>query len=293
MHNDEIHNFLGSIDDLPTILQKNVIDEIVIAMPIKSNYNAIQKAITAAEEQGVVIRYAYQIFQTNLNSNCLSKNPLTDYSMANDIVCPSPIHTPQYVVKRFIDIVLSFLLLIFCSPLLIGVAILIKLTSKGPVFFSQDRLGFNKRIFKCYKFRTMVVGAERNQAALEAHNEMDGAAFKMKNDPRVTQFGRFLRRTSIDELPQLLNVLKGDISLVGPRPLPVRDYERFDRYWYCRRLSVLPGITCTWQISGRSDISFEKWMELDMEYIDHWSLLTDLKILLLTFVAVLKGRGAY
>jgi len=172
------------------------------------------------------------------------------------------------------------------------VATLIKLTSEGPVFFTQDRLGLNKRRFRICKFRTMVADEERQQAALEHLNEQQGPVFKIQADPRITPIGRLLRKTSIDELPQLFNVLKGEMSLVGPRPLPVRDYEGFDQDWQRRRFSVRPGITCLWQISGRSSIGFDKWMELDVRYIDEWSLWLDFRILAGTVAAVLKGTGA-
>ncbi len=177
-------------------------------------------------------------------------------------------------------------------PILAIVALAIKLDSSGPILFAQERVGLSKRRFKLLKFRTMVDGAEAMQSKLEHLNEMDGAAFKIKNDPRVTRVGRILRKTSLDELPQLINVLKGDISLVGPRPLPLRDVERFDADWHRRRFSIKPGITCLWQIMGRNNIPFEKWMELDMEYIDRWSLWLDLKILAKTIPAVLRGSGA-
>ena len=153
-------------------------------------------------------------------------------------------------------------------------------------------MGLNKRRFKLYKFRTMTDGAEARQEELECFNEACGPVFKIKNDPRITRLGRFLRKTSIDELPQLFNVLKGDMSLVGPRPLPVRDYNGFSEDWQRRRFSVRPGITCLWQVNGRSNTSFEHWMELDMKYIDTWSFQLDLKILLLTIPAVLRGSGA-
>lgn len=170
--------------------------------------------------------------------------------------------------------------------------ILIKLDSPGPVFFIQKRVGYNKRLFKAYKFRTMIKGAEKQQSKLEQLNEMSGPVFKIKNDPRITKIGRIMRKTSIDELPQLFNVLKGDMSLIGPRPLPVRDYERFEEEWHKRRFSIRPGLTCLWQINGRNGMSFDKWVELDMEYIDNWSLLLDLKILIKTIPAVFKGSGA-
>ena len=170
--------------------------------------------------------------------------------------------------------------------------LLIKLTSPGPVLFVQERVGLGKRSFRLYKFRTMMQGAEKKLAELEHLNEMSGPVFKIKNDPRITKIGHFLRKTSIDELPQLINVLKGDMSLVGPRPLPVRDYNGFEQDWQRRRFSVRPGITCLWQVNGRSNVSFDKWMKLDMEYIDNWSLLLDFKILILTIPAVFRGSGA-
>jgi exopolysaccharide biosynthesis polyprenyl glycosylphosphotransferase len=194
--------------------------------------------------------------------------------------------------KRIIDIAVSSILLTLFSPLFLVVALLIKFSSPGPVFFIQERVGLNKRRFRLYKFRTMVSDAEQRQAELEDLNEVRGPVFKIKNDPRITPIGKFLRKTSMDELPQLFNVLKGDMSLVGPRPLPVRDYNGFDEDWHRRRFSVRPGITCLWQINGRSNIHFEDWMKLDMEYIDNWSLWLDLKIILQTVPAVLKGSGA-
>jgi lipopolysaccharide/colanic/teichoic acid biosynthesis glycosyltransferase len=178
------------------------------------------------------------------------------------------------------------------SPLLVITAMAIKLTSPGPVFFLQERIGLNKRRFKIFKFRTMIPNAEKMMSQLEKQNEVTGPVFKMKNDPRITRIGKFLRRSSIDELPQLLNVLTGDMSLVGPRPLPVRDYEGFNEDWQRRRFSVKPGITCLWQVNGRSGISFNQWMLLDLQYMDEWSLWLDCKILAKTIPAVLRGSGA-
>jgi lipopolysaccharide/colanic/teichoic acid biosynthesis glycosyltransferase len=196
------------------------------------------------------------------------------------------------LAKRILDFSFSLLLLLILAPLFLITAVLIKITSAGPIFFVQERVGLNKRRFYLFKFRTMIREAEEKLAELEHLNEVSGPVFKIKNDPRVTGLGKILRKTSIDELPQLLNVLKGDMSLVGPRPLPVRDYAGFDQDSLRRRFSVRPGITCLWQINGRSSIPFLKWMELDMEYIDQWSLSLDFKILAKTIPAVLKGSGA-
>jgi lipopolysaccharide/colanic/teichoic acid biosynthesis glycosyltransferase len=183
-------------------------------------------------------------------------------------------------------------LLVLLLPLFLVVAILIKLTSNGPVFFLQERVGRNKRRFRIHKFRTMIPNAEQMLAQLEAMNELTGPVFKIKNDPRLTPIGKYLRRASIDELPQLLNVLKGEMSLVGPRPMAVRDFEGFSEDWQRRRFSIRPGITCLWQINGRNSIPFHQWMELDMQYIQQWSLWLDLKILARTIPAVLRGTGA-
>jgi exopolysaccharide biosynthesis polyprenyl glycosylphosphotransferase len=196
------------------------------------------------------------------------------------------------MVKRVIDFTVSLMMLVILSPLMLAAALLISVSSPGAVIFSQERLGLNKRRFRLFKFRTMVPDAEKRQADLEKLNEASGPVFKITDDPRITPLGKFLRKTSIDELPQLFNVLKGDMSLVGPRPLPVRDYEGFHHDWHRRRFSVKPGITCFWQIRGRSSIPFEQWMELDMQYIDRWSLWLDFEILLGTIPAVLKGSGA-
>ncbi|TCJ15258.1 sugar transferase [Rubrobacter taiwanensis] len=198
----------------------------------------------------------------------------------------------QRLMKRVLDIAGAAGGLVVLSPLLLAVAVLIKLTSPGPVFFKQKRVGADETVFLCYKFRSMYQDAERRQAELEAENEADGAIFKIRKDPRVTPVGRFIRRWSIDELPQLINVLKGEMSLVGPRPLPLRDYERMDEH-HKQRLSAVPGITGYWQISGRSDLSFEEMVRLDLYYIKNWSLSLDLKIILKTLKVVVTHEGAY
>jgi exopolysaccharide biosynthesis polyprenyl glycosylphosphotransferase len=279
---------LGTLDDFSSIMKDHVIDEVVITLPVKSYYEEIKKVVEKAEEQGILIRYLSQIFDTHF-ARTRSEN-IDDFTVLT--MSSGPQEGWQSITKRIIDLTVSVTLLFVAFPLLVLVSVIIKLTAPGPVFFSQDRIGFNKRRFRLIKFRTMVSDAEELQATLEKVNEMDGPVFKIKNDPRVTKFGRWLRKTSIDELPQLLNVLKGDMSLVGPRPLPVRDYSAFNVDWQRRRFSVLPGITCTWQVNGRNTISFEDWMKMDMEYIDNWKLSEDLKILFRTIPAVIKGKGA-
>ena len=197
------------------------------------------------------------------------------------------------LIKQIFDYIAAALLLVVFSPLLALIALVISFTSPGPVLFRQVRAGLNGRSFLMMKFRTMQVGADEHQAELAAQNEMRGPVFKVTNDPRVTPLGRFLRRHSLDELPQLWNVLRGEMSLVGPRPLPVEEVKRFDSDTHRRRLSVKPGLTCLWQISGRNDIAaFTDWVRLDLAYIDQWSLWLDFKILVATIPAALFGRGA-
>ncbi|KJS82666.1 MAG: multidrug MFS transporter [Peptococcaceae bacterium BICA1-8] len=199
----------------------------------------------------------------------------------------------EKISKRIIDIVISGLGLIILSPFLFLIAILIKVDSpEGTIIFKQNRVGLKGRIFILYKFRSMIPEAEQLKNSLQNLNEMSGPVFKIKKDPRITRLGRLIRKTSIDELPQLINVFKGDMSLVGPRPLPVEEMSKIEQYIYQKRSSVKPGITCIWQISGRNNIDFDKWMEMDIEYIDNWSLGLDLKILFFTFPAVLIGKGA-
>jgi exopolysaccharide biosynthesis polyprenyl glycosylphosphotransferase len=203
----------------------------------------------------------------------------------------SPKMTLELIIKRIMDVTISLLLLLMLLPIFCIISILIRTGSDGPIFFRQQRVGYNGRTFTLFKFRTMVKDAEKLKDTLKDRNEMDGPVFKMKDDPRVTGIGAILRRTSLDELPQLINVLKGDMSLVGPRPpVPpeVAQYALPDR----RRLSMKPGITGIWQVSGRNNIPFSRWMEMDREYIDHWSLWLDLKILFRTIPVVLKREGA-
>jgi exopolysaccharide biosynthesis polyprenyl glycosylphosphotransferase len=196
------------------------------------------------------------------------------------------------VIKQVIDYVGAIVLLVVFAPIIVLVALAIRITSGAPVLYTQNRAGLNGRPFTLFKFRTMTVDAEKRQAELAGRNEMTGPVFKVREDPRVTRLGRILRRHSLDELPQLWNVLRGEMSLVGPRPLPVEEVARFDDHAHRRRLSVRPGLTCLWQISGRNDIAdFNDWVRLDLDYIDQWSLWLDLKILVATIPVMLLGRG--
>lgn len=282
------YSLVCDFNGLADYLRHSVVDEVVIGLPM-SSFNDRSLAIAAlCELHGIVVRFLPWVF--NLKVARLRAEDFEGDSLIT--LSTGPIDGWPVVCKRLLDFVLASILLIMFAPLLLVVAYFIKLTSKGPVFFTQERLGLNKRRFHIIKFRTMVVGAEKKQTELEHLNEVEGPVFKIKSDPRVTMVGKILRKTSIDELPQLFNVLRGEMSLVGPRPLPVRDYEGFDQDWHRRRFSVRPGLTCLWQISGRSSISFDRWMELDMQYIDGWSLWLDLKILAETIPAVVKGAGA-
>jgi exopolysaccharide biosynthesis polyprenyl glycosylphosphotransferase len=256
---------------------------------MKSLYWEASKIFAACEEQGIIVRNLTDIFNSKL------ARPRTEYFEGEPLIMhyTGAMGGWQVGIKRIIDFVLSSFLLLLLSPLFMLTAILIKLDSPGGVFFIQERVGLNKRSFRLYKFRTMADGADKQQDKLEVLNEASGPVFKIKNDPRITTIGKFLRKTSLDELPQLINVLKGDMSMVGPRPLPLRDYKGFDKVWHNRRFSVLPGMTCLWQIQGRSTIGFEKWMDLDLQYIDQWSLWLDISVLIRTIPSILKGKGAF
>lgn len=280
--------WLGTLDDLPKIVSSEVIDDVAIALPIKSKYAEIQKVITQLEEQGIAIQLLSDFFPRQL-ARCQSVEfegtPLL-------FIHSAPQFSWRTEFKRLFDLAGAIVALILLSPLFVILAVFIKLDSKGSVFFVQERMGYNKRRFRMIKFRTMVTDAEAQMEEIEHLNEKTGPIFKIKNDPRITRLGRFLRKSSLDELPQLFNVLLGDMSLVGPRPLSIRDALRLEESWQKRRFSVRPGLTCLWQISGRSNLSFEQWMKLDLEYIDQWSLQLDWKILIKTIPAVLTSRGA-
>lgn len=282
------YSMICDLESFPGFVRENVVDEVVIALPLRSFHGDASRIVAVCEQQGIIVRVLSNIFDLKLAHAHVEEMEgaalITHYT---GVIEGWPV-----VMKRALDFCLALAALIVVSPVMLLAAALIKMTSPGPVFFKQKRIGRNKRRFTIYKFRSMTVDAENKIKQLEHLNEVTGPVFKIKQDPRITPIGRFLRKTSIDELPQLLNVLKGDMSLVGPRPLPIRDYEGFSKDWHRRRFSVRPGITCLWQINGRSSIPFEEWMELDMQYIDTWSLWLDLKILARTIPAVMKGFGA-
>lgn len=273
---------------LSEFLRSNVVDEVANYLPLRSFYERASHVATLCEQHGILLRFDPLIFDLKI---ARARTPETDGD-AHITSHASLLDSWGTVIKRALDVAVSVVLLIVLAPLLASVALLVKLTSKGPVLFRQERVGINKRRFFIYKFRTMVPNAENLLPRLESLNEASGPVFKIRNDPRITPVGRVLRRTSLDELPQLFNVLSGDMSLVGPRPLPVRDYHGFNEDWQRRRFSVRPGITCLWQVSGRSSIGFDRWMELDLQYLDEWSIWLDMKILAQTIPAVLRGSGA-
>lgn len=275
-------------DGLAEFLRNNVVDEIAIYLPLRSFYQRAAEIAQLAKHHGILVRLDTDLFDLKFAQHATDAADGFPHIIASS----NGMDGWQLLIKRILDIAGSLALLVILSPLFLIVAAFIKLTSPGTVFFSQKRVGLNKRQFTMYKFRTMVPAAESIQERLAHLNEMTGPVFKIKDDPRITPVGRILRKTSIDELPQLFNVLMGDMSLVGPRALPLRDYQFFNEDWQRRRFSVLPGITCLWQIHGRNNIPFEQWMVMDMQYIDRWSLWLDLKILALTIPAVFRGSGA-
>ena len=282
------YSVVTDFENFPSFLRCFIIDEVMIALPIKSYYEQAAQIVAQCEEQGVLIRVLGNMFSPKLAHERVEH--FEQHSLLT--LQPGALGDQAFFFKRIIDILVSLPLLILVFPFMVVIGSLIKLSGKGPIFFAQERIGRNKRKFRLYKFRTMIPDAEHMIHDLAHLNEVEGAAFKIENDPRLTPLGRWLRKTSIDELPQLWNVLKGDMSLVGPRPLPVRDFEEFKEDWHRRRFSVPPGLTCLWQVNGRSRVSFDKWMELDMQYIDQWTLWLDLKILLKTIPVVLRGTGA-
>jgi exopolysaccharide biosynthesis polyprenyl glycosylphosphotransferase len=281
------YRVLGTIDDITSILKEHVIDEVVMAVP-RAMIPEVERIARACEEEGVKFCFMADLFGVRV-----ARTRLVEFGQI-PVLTHEPIVQAEWklTVKRLIDITVVVCALPVVLPLMGLVAIAIKLDSKGPVFFAHDRVGQNKRLFRMLKFRSMVNGADRMQGEVEHLNEAVGPIFKVANDPRITRVGWWLRRSSLDELPQIFHVLLGQMSLVGPRPMSTRDVEKFDEGAQRRRFSVKPGLTCLWQISGRSRLPFSEWLRLDLYYIEHWSLRLDLKILWRTIPAVLRGEGA-
>jgi exopolysaccharide biosynthesis polyprenyl glycosylphosphotransferase len=278
---------LGHVRDIASVVDGHPVDEVIFAV---EDYRPgdLEDAFSACEETGVNTRVVLNFFPHKFSRPALSDLDglplLSFHPTSNDQLALG--------LKRVFDVAVALTALVVGSPVFLLAAAAVKLDSRGPVLFRQSRVGLNGREFPMLKFRSMVADAEQRRAGLEAHNEMSGGpAFKIRNDPRVTRVGRWLRKTSLDELPQFWNVLRGDMSVVGPRPPLATEVARYER-WQRRRLSVKPGITCIWQISGRNQVDFEGWMRMDMQYIENWSLWLDMKIFVRTIPAVLFGRGA-
>ena len=276
---------LGTLDELIKILHSEVVDEVAICLPF-SEQEAINEIARLCEEEGKIVRIPVAVLERALNSGRIEQ--------IDGMPILSLISGPDRVVglaaKRALDIAGGTLLLLVLSPLFVLFAVLVKLGSPGAAFFRQERVGLHGRTFKVVKFRSMCSDAEQQLDELREHNVIQGHAFKMDRDPRVTRVGRFLRKTSLDELPQLWNVLRGEMSLVGPRPPLPSEVARYD-VWHRRRLSMKPGITGLWQIGARRDPEFDRWVEKDLEYIDSWSLWLDFKIIARTVPAMFSGEG--
>lgn len=284
---DSDMNYFGKFEEVEGLLRMQAIDMVAIFLPIRSFYDTNRAIIRTAEAFGIAVYYMTNIFEP-----ARAKVRFSSVGhISNFLYYSAPTSSWQLRCKRAFDIVFSLLLMAVLWPLLLGIACYIRYTAGLPVIFTQQRVGYNKRIFPMYKFRTMIPDAEQKLEELLDKNEADGPAFKIKDDPRLIKGGGLLRRYSLDELPQLWNVLHGDMSVVGPRPLSVRDYGLMPEDWQLRRFSMKPGLTCIWQVSGRNDVKFDEWMQMDLKYIDTWSLKNDFVIVVKTFFEVLRGGG--
>jgi len=281
----EDHRVIGSFNDISRILDENVVDEVMFILP-RRWLSSLEDYLKICEEVGVKATVAIDFFNTDIARPVVTEMhglPLLTFNAV-------PFNIWHLALKRLTDVVVSACGLILLSPLFLILSLIIKMTSKGPVFFRQTRCGLNGRGFRIYKFRTMATDAEERLNELMKFNERNGPVFKMQKDPRITRIGSVLRKTSLDELPQLLNVLMGDMSLIGPRPPLPAEVKRYDR-WQRRRLSLRPGIACIHEVVARSDTDFDGWMRQDLAYIDNWSLYLDARIFTKTILAVFKGNG--
>jgi len=272
--------------NLKNILDIDIIDEVIFCQK-NADDDRIRNLVEICEEIGVTLR-----IQSNFDKKGTKDSNFNQLENIPFITIKNTPRNPNALVwKSFGDFWISFMIIFFLSPIMLFISILIKVTSRGPIIFRQERVGLRGRKFYMYKFRTMVLNAEILKVQLEGLNESDGPTFKIKNDPRITLIGRFLRKTGLDELPQLFNVLKGEMSLIGPRPPLASEVEKYQR-WHLRRLSVKPGITCTWQIiPNRNEVVFDSWMKLDIQYIESWSIKKDLALLFKTIKTVIYGTG--
>jgi exopolysaccharide biosynthesis polyprenyl glycosylphosphotransferase len=277
---------LGTIEQLYQVIERSVIDCVVIC-----DEKLKREDIQMLTSQCAVVGIDCIVNLSSMAGKHL--HPAIDWLNGNAFLAlhARQVHKISPISKRLVDILVSLLAIICSIPLWIIIPILIRRDSAGPAIYVQERVGKGGRLFRMYKFRTMITGAEQIQDKVMHLNEMDGPVFKIRNDPRLTRVGLFLRRTSLDEFPQLFNVLLGNMSLVGPRPPLPQEVAQY-RPWQRKRLSIIPGVTCLWQVTGRNEIKFDEWMRLDMQYIENWSLILDFKILIKTIAAVISRRGA-
>ncbi len=277
---------LGTNLEFEEVVRKYFVDEVLVSIP--SERDLVARLILSCRRLSKNIRVVPDLIglgMEGIRASYLGMIPLLEYHNKG-------LHGADLLMKRTFDILVSFLALVLLSPLLALIALAIKIDSRGPVLYVSRRNGKKARLFNFYKFRTMVKDADKKLEQLRHLDETDGPIFKIKKDPRVTRVGRFLRRYSLDELPQLWNVLRGNMSLVGPRPPTPNEVVKYED-WQLKRLEIRPGLTCLWQVKGRSDLSFREWMKLDLFYIENWSFWLDIKILLRTILVVIKGQGAY
>lgn len=278
---------LDGARSLPDFLAATSVDEVYLAADVVRHHVELQEVVAACERIGTgfaVPAHPFRLSRSLPRARGLGADGYIHYQ--SGLAHPVAKH-----VKRGMDIAGATVGLMLLAPLFLVVAALIRLSSPGPVLFGQLRVGRHGRMFRMLKFRSMVVDAEKHQRELLDANEQEGPVFKIRHDPRITRVGAFIRRYSIDELPQLVNVLKGDMAIVGPRPPILREVQQYEP-WQRRRLSVRPGLTCFWQVSGRNDISFDEWMDLDLKYVDQWTVATDIRLILQTIPAVMAGSGA-